>query len=301
MDVTIEAPGENMNGKESTIREILQEFKDVINMPIAVSNPHGKHAEPYTGTDKLQIYFWSSAQRESSQITILSQIFGLSPEGYGAEDALKPSSGPMIHHIKSPEGIIVAEVNTTHPNTLYILFDLPHQPQSYAKIHLREIMNIFCVDFWFHQININIADIKVALEKARRNKMGSLYQSIISQKIFFGGEKESDIVKKPNHIDNLVALDCQKKYASELDKINKEAIIAISDQRIIISVNKNDQIIMSPLFGFYAVSIGKTSIPFEEICNGPAKSGLAQLLGRDELYSAYQIINRWLKNYKGGR
>lgn len=297
---------ENFECGKKSIQEVLIKFSEMIGLPICVKNAHGNLIDSNKSEEKIHIYFWSSADRNRrSDILPSGRMFFGSPINSGATYSFCNEPENIYSkrtNINSPEGYTVAEYHKDRPNSLHILYDLPHQNKLNAKTQLEGIMKQYYLLAHNKEEIVRILTARIKTEIAKKDRSSNNEIYLLKEKLLSAEmaikEKNDRQADNANFIKYL-----SRKEKKEFDKIKKEAEITFVSGKKITKTTDGDTIIFHNKIGLYEIFIGKEEIPFHIICTGSAKVGVAQFIGVRQYYTAFQIINRWIKNYKnrGGK
>lgn len=137
-DYKVSRSGEDLEAW-TAIKPTLQEFADLLEKDILVSNSHRKTCPPAEDrSGEIHIRFWSKPgpDVEKMEKTSIAEVFGIRLED-GQRDALHPS-GEGIPIVDS-NGVVAAEVVDS---TIFVLFDLPHKCGNAGQL-IREVMEQF--------------------------------------------------------------------------------------------------------------------------------------------------------------
>lgn len=124
----------------SNIHPVLNEYAAILRRDIYFCNTHGELKAPYLG-DALHIYFWSRPSHDFSDRFETGHAYGYELTA-GQRDTVIPSLedqelGEMLHDTEGHPVALVVQ------STLYILFDLPHEPGRHTESIMREIMEAY--------------------------------------------------------------------------------------------------------------------------------------------------------------
>jgi len=267
---TVEFIGSEFEKNADALKQvIMEEFSDIIGQSkVIFQNPHGSSSSFGEEKNALYIRFWSvpSYYWYLKDKKYNFPIFGEETNYNGSQDGCQPvPENKEIKDIKCPEGHIVAQFSLKSPNTLFILFDLPHEEERKAKVHLRGILKEYFE----------------LTEKAIKSR------SIFAEEVSLIFQAKELLQKE------------REKYAEEYEKLSKQAEVIVDDNGVIfLYIGKEKQIFFDVVNDSYGVILNGNNIPFSEICAGSAKAGLAQLVGKRQFLTAFQIIQKWLEKNK---